>query len=191
MRRDALERLLPTMYQLAARPGSPLDAALWAMEDLHAPDEALLDDIDAVFDPYRCPDAFVPWLTRWVGLEWLVDEGDDAGPGWDDPADAFPPGLHRLRELVALGGTLAQWRGTEAGLALFLRAATGVEGWSITEPPDQPFHLVVEAPASAAPWAPVVRRIVEAVKPACSTAEVRFPGPAAEPEPEPAPEGAA
>jgi phage tail-like protein len=158
------------------------------MDDLHAPDEALLDGIEAVFDPYRCPDAFVPWLTRWVGLDWLVDDGDDAGPGWEDAADAFPPGLQRLREVVAIGGTLAQWRGTEAGLALFLRAATGVEGWAISEPADRPFHLVVTGPAAAAPWAAVVRRIVDATKPACSTAEVRLAEPESEPEPEPEPE---
>ena len=141
----ALERLLPTMYQLAARPGSPLDAALWAMEDLHAPDEALLDRVETVFDPYRCPDAFVPWLTRWVGLDWLVDEGDDAGPGWDDPADAFPPGLHRLRE----GGGHRRHPGPVAGHRgrprPVPRAATGVEGWTITEPADHPFHIVVTA----------------------------------------------
>ena len=34
MHRDAIERLLPTVYQLAARPGSPLDAALQIMADL-------------------------------------------------------------------------------------------------------------------------------------------------------------
>src|SRR5688500_4986443 len=118
MHRDAVERLLPTMFQLAARPGSPLDAALHVMADLHEPDEQLLAAIDAVFDPYRAPDAFVPWLTRWVGLEWLVadesiDASDDAG---SDLTDAFPPGLGRLRDVVGIGAELAQRRGTEAGL---------------------------------------------------------------------------
>ena len=190
MRRDALERLLPTMFQLAARPGSPLDAALLVMEDLHAPDEAILEHIEAVFDAYRCPDAFVPWLTRWVGLEWLVDDDDDGDgqPDWTDPADAFPPGLDRLRDVVALGGTLAQWRGTEAGMLLFLHAATGVEGFAVAEPAGRPFHLVVSAPEPAGRYAGVIRRIVDATKPACSTAEVVFPEP--DPAPEPEPEGA-
>ena len=67
MHRDAIQRLLPTVFQLSARPGSPLDAALHVMSDLHEPDERLLAAIEHVFDPYRTPDALVPWLTRWSG----------------------------------------------------------------------------------------------------------------------------
>lgn len=174
MQRGAIERLLPTMFQLAARPASPLDAALHVMADLHEPDEALLASIESPFDPYRCPDAFVPWLTRWVGLDWLVVDDDDDGPGWSEPADAFPPGLGRLRDIVAIGGALAQWRGTEVGLRLFLTAATGLEGFVVTEPADRPFHLVVAAPAEAEPHAAVLRRIIDATKPACTTAELTF-----------------
>lgn len=181
MQRDALERLLPTMFQLAARPGSPLDAALHVMADLHEPDEQLLESIESVFDPRRCPDAFVPWLTRWVGLDWLVADDDmDDEPGWSDPADAFPPGLGRLREIVAIGATLAQWRGTDVGLRLFLTTATGLDGFVVEEPGDRPFHLVVHAPADAEPHAAVLRRIVEATKPASTTAEVVFGPPAPE-----------
>lgn len=178
MQRDALERLLPTMYQLAARPGSPLDAALHVMADLHQPAEDHLAGLEAVFDPYRAPGPFVPWLTRWVGLDWLVSEEADAGEGsglaWSDPADAFPPGLGRLRDLVAAGAVLAQWRGTEAGLRLFLAAATGLTGFRVAEPPERPFHLVVTAPAGARPYEAVLRRIVQAVKPAYTTAELAW-----------------
>lgn len=198
MQRDALERLLPTMYQLAARPGSPLDAALHVMADLHRPAEAHLAELEAVFDPYRAPDAFVPWLSGWLGLDWLVSEEADGGEGsglaWSDPADAFPPGLGRLRDVVAAGAALAQWRGTEAGLRLFLTAATGIEGFHVAEPPERPFHLVVTAPAPARPHQAVVRRIVEAVKPASTTAELAWePAPDAEattpPEPPEPPAG--
>jgi phage tail-like protein len=188
MQRDAVERLLPTMFQLAARPGSPLDAALHVMADLHEPDEALLADIDAVFDPYRAPDEFVPWLTRWVGLEWLVaDESIDADAVRPDLTDAFPPGLGRLRDVVAAGSELAQRRGTEAGLRLFLSTATGLSGFVVTEPPDRPFHLVVTAPAEAEPYAAVLRRIVAATKPVYTTAELTFIRPfgAAEPAADP------
>jgi phage tail-like protein len=166
------------MFQLAARPGSPLDAALHVMADLHEPDEALLAQIESVFDPYRCPDEFVPWLTRWVGLDWLVVGDEDDEPAWSEPADAFPPGLDRLRDVVAIGGTLAQWRGTDAGLRLFLTAATGLHGFSVTEPEDRPFHLVVTAPTDAEPHAAVLRRIVAATKPAATTAELTFTPPA-------------
>jgi phage tail-like protein len=174
MQRDALERLLPTMFQLAARPGSPLDAALHVMADLHEPDEQLLAGIDAVFDPYRAPDAFVPWLTRWVGLEWLVADGSDDASARTDLTDAFPPGLGRLRDVVAAGAELAQRRGTDAGLRLFLGTATGLSGFVVTEPADRPFHLVVTAPAEAEPYAAVVRRIIDATKPAYTTAELAF-----------------
>jgi phage tail-like protein len=185
MQRDAVERLLPTMFQLAARPGSPLDAALHVMADLHEPDEELLAGIDAVFDPYRAPDAFVPWLTRWVGLDWLVaDEAVDADAATrSDLTDAFPPGLGRLRDVVAAGAELAQRRGTDAGLRLFLGTATGLSGFVVTEPVDRPFHLVVTAPAEAEPYAAVLRRIIDATKPAYTTAELTFIRPfgAAEP----------
>jgi phage tail-like protein len=185
MQRDALERLLPTMFQLAARPGTPLDAALHVMADLHEPDEELLAEIDAVFDPYRAPDAFVPWLTQWVGLDWLVADGStEAGTATRaDLTDAFPPGLGRLRDVVAGGSELAQRRGTEAGLRLFLATATGLSGFVVTEPVDRPFHLVVTAPAEAEPHAAVLRRIIDATKPASTTAELTFIRPfgAAEP----------
>jgi hypothetical protein len=184
VQRHAVERLLPTMFQLAARPGSPLDAALHVLADLHEPDEALLASVESIFDPYRTPDAFVPWLTRWVGLDWLVaDETDDPGapPGtpWRDPIDAHPPGLGHLRDVVAAGAELAQWRGTEVGMRLFLTAATGISGFAVSEPPGRPFHLEVTAPAEAAPYAALLRRIVNRTKPASTTAELIFaPAPA-------------
>ena len=175
MQRDAIERLLPTMFQLAARPGSPLDAALHVMSDLHEPDEALLASIESVFDPYRAPDAFVPWLTQWVGVDWLVvDDVEAPDRSWTDPSAAFPPGIGRLREVVAIGAALAQWRGTDVGLRLFLTAATGLGGYVVEEPKDRPFHLVVTAPIEAEPFAPVLRRIIEATKPAYTTAELQF-----------------
>ena len=105
-----------------------------------------------MFDPYRAPDAFVPWLTRWVGLDWLVaDDADDGRRRLDAiRADAFPPGLGRLRDVVAAGAALAQWRGTDVGLRLFLTAATGLGGFAVEpSPTDRPFHLVVTAPAEA------------------------------------------
>ena len=179
MHRDAIERLLPTVYQLSARPGTPLDAALHVMSELHEPDERLLAVIEQVFDPYRTPEAFVPWLTRWVGLDWLVADqpGDlDADPDGVDPS-TFTPGVGRLRDVVAAGYAMAQWRGTDVGLRLLLTAATGAAGFVIDEPAERPFHLVVRAPAEASPHAAVVRRIVERMKPAATTAEVGFADP--------------
>jgi hypothetical protein len=185
VRRDRIEQMLPTMYQLAARPGSPLDALLEVMADLHEPDERLLDQIETVFDPYRAPAAFVPWLTRWVGLEWLVaDEADDIDAG--DPDEIVPrefgPGIGRLRDVVAIGHVLAQWRGTDYGLLLFLVTATGIRGFRVDEPQDRPFHLVVVAPAEAEPHASLLRRIVDRTKPAATTAEIVYQPGVADPD---------
>ncbi len=184
MEPEVIERLLPTVYQLATRPGSPLDAALRVMSDLHAPDEALLASIEQVFDAYRAPEPFVFWLTKWLGIEWLVADAPDEvdGPDPEGVTPTFSPGIGRLRDVLAAGHALAQWRGTEIGLRLFLTAATGELGFTVTQPEDQPFHLVVHVPVAAVEHIAVVRRIVDHWKPAATTAEVVTPVPAPEPD---------
>lgn len=173
MHRDEIERLLPTMYQMSARPGSPLEALLEVMDDLHRPPEERLDDLDSVFDPYRAPDRFVPWLTKWLGLDWLVET--EWSPGrHPDPTTISSLGNGRLRDLVAIGHALAQWRGTEVALVLLLTTATGLDGFSVDEPADRPFHIVVTAPGSARPHEAVIRRSIQVMKPAAATAELVF-----------------
>ncbi|MFF0875734.1 phage tail protein [Micromonospora aurantiaca (nom. illeg.)] len=164
MRRAAIERLLPAAYQRAAGPGSVLGALLDVMEALHAPDEAVLADVDALFDPYRTPDGFVAYLTRWVAMDHVV-----AAPRADAP---LPLPVGRLRDLVAHGALLARWRGTPYGMRTALELATGVTGFVLDEPPERPFHLVVRVPPAAADRLALVTRIVEAEKPAAVTVEV-------------------
>ncbi|MEH0819806.1 phage tail protein [Micromonospora sp. CPCC 205714] len=181
MRRAAIERLLPTAYQRAAGPGSVLGALLDVMEALHAPDEAVLADVDALFGPYRAPDGFVAYLTRWVAMDHVL-----ASPRPDAPPE-LPVG--RLRDLVAHGAHLARWRGTPYGMRTALDLATGVTGFVLDEPVDRPFHLVVRVPPAAAGLLAVINRIVAAEKPAAVTAEVVLLGdadpadPPAHPEP--------
>ena len=164
MRRTAIERLLPAAYQRAAGPGSVLGALLDVMEALHAPDEAVLADVDALFGPYRTPDGFVAYLTRWVAMDHVVAASR---------ADAPPPlPRGRLRDLVAHGALLARWRGTPYGMRTALELATGVTGFVLDEPADRPFHLVVRVPPAAADRLALVGRIVEAEKPAAVTVEV-------------------
>lgn len=164
MRRAAIERLLPAAYQRAAGPGSVLGALLDVMEALHAPDEAVLADVDSLFAPYRTPDGFVAYLTRWVAMDHVV-----AAPR----ADAPPPlPLGRLRDLVAHGASLARWRGTPYGMRTALELATGVTGFGLDEPADRPFHVVVRVPPAAAGQLAVITRIVEAEKPAAVTVEI-------------------
>ena len=157
MRRQAIERLLPAVYQRTAGPGGVLGAVLDVMEQMHAPDEARLSTVDDLFAPYRTPDRFVAFLASWVALEPFV-------------APAVPVG--RLRDLVATGAELAQWRGTATGLIGMIETALGVSGVQVHEPPGRAFHFVVRVPASAAGHLDLVLRITEAVKPAATTYEV-------------------
>ena len=71
MRRTEIERLLPEVFRATIADGAPLAALLDTMASLHAPDEAVLDDLDGYFDPSRTDDRFVPLLSRWVDLERL------------------------------------------------------------------------------------------------------------------------
>ncbi|SCF13721.1 phage tail protein [Micromonospora chokoriensis] len=164
MRRSAIERLLPAAYQRACVPGSVLWTLLDVMEALHAPDEAILAEVDALFDPYRAPDAMVVRLTGWVAMDHVV-----ASPRPDTP---LPLPVGRLRDLVADAALLARWRGTPYGMRRALELATGMVGFAIDEPAEQPFHVVVRVPAAAAGQLAVITRIVEAEKPASATVEI-------------------
>jgi phage tail-like protein len=161
MRRAAIERLLPLAYQRAATDGSVLAAVLEVMESLHAPDEAILGGIDDLFTPYRSPDALVAFLARWVAMDHAVA-----------PGGATLPPAGRLRDLVAEGAALAQWRGTPDGLHRLLSIATGVAGISVEESADRPFHLIIRVPARAADQLGLIARLVRAEKPAATTCEV-------------------
>lgn len=160
MRREAIARLLPQVYQDAATRSGPLAALLDAMELMHAPSERCLAAVDDLFDPYRCPPELVPFLTRWVAV---ADR--------DELRSMLP--LGRLRDLVAQGAALAQRRGTAAGVRAAVEVAIGSSGVVIEEPPDRPFHIVVRLPASAAQQLELVQEIVELEKPAAVTYELR------------------
>jgi phage tail-like protein len=175
MRHQAIERLLPAAYQRADAPGSVLSALLDVMEAMHAPDEAVLDTVDDLFSAYRTLEPFVPFLARWLALDHLLPR---PRPGKADARLPIPVG--RLRDLVAEGAALAQWRGTPEGMRRTLEVATGATGFAIDEPPDRPYHFVVRVPPAAADQLAMIRRIVEAEKPAATTAEVPDPAPAAE-----------
>ena len=87
MRSLEIQRLLPGVFQRTLEPGRPLSALLDVMEALHAPSEAVLANLEALFNPYRTPDAFVPFLAQWVDVDLPVTTG-----------------LGCLRELVAEQG---------------------------------------------------------------------------------------
>lgn len=176
MKQSEIEALLPSVFRRTIHPGTPLLALLQEMEAQHEPAEDVLADLDAFFDPYRAPDRFVPLLARWVDLGRLLSESaDDLAV-----AASFPPGLGRLRELVAAAAYLSRWRGTARGLARFLETALGTQGVEIVEaPPDddgypRPFHLTIHVPPVNEPYRNLIERIIEIEKPAYVTYDLQF-----------------
>ena len=169
MKRDEIAALLPGIFQRTLGPENPMEALIGAMETLHAPVEAVLDHLDAICDPHRAPDGFVPFLATWVDLERIFaarEEGDNL----------VSTGLGRLRELIRAASYLSKWRGTREGLKRFLETATGVSGFVIEEPLTRPFHLRVIAPKSVEAHSALIERIVEVERPAYATWEVQFAG---------------
>lgn len=162
MKHDAIAALLPDAFVAADRPGTPLAAALDVMEALHAPDEALLDAAHLLFDPYRAPLKMLPLLASWVGFEWLLAVGGSA----EEVAAAFPGGTVRLRNLVAAAAGLSRSRGTARALLELAEIATGVTDLRFSSDPSRPFELTLHAPARAAPYEALLRRLVAEEKPA-------------------------
>ncbi len=172
MQRRAVDRMLPAVFRraLPASGDSPLDAVLDTMVELHRHPEAVLASLDDYLNPRKTPvDGMVPYLAGWLDLDFLfVGGGEKYSATSGSPLGS---GLGWLRELVAVGAELAQWRGTRRGLRLFLETATGVEGLEIDDS-SQPTHLRVTVPAAAAGLTALVERIVAAEKPVHLTHEV-------------------
>lgn len=163
--------LLPGVFRSSMRSGNLLSAFVDVMEEQHAPCERALDRIDEFFDPRRAPDAFVPFLARWVHFDHLYDDGGRRGRG--APAAAVAS-LGQLRELVASAAFLAKWRGTSVGMLRFLHTAIGFTGFRIDEPRGKPFHLRVTAPARAQPQEDLIHKVIRMAKPAHVSYELAF-----------------
>ncbi|MGK7872182.1 MAG: phage tail protein [Xenococcaceae cyanobacterium] len=174
MKRQEIERLLPEVFQRTILPGTPLWAILEAMEAMHTPVEASLEQLDTYFNPHRTPEDFLPFLARWLNLEWLFERSGVTNSPF------LSTGTEPLRELIALAAELSQWRGTAKGLILFLETATATSGFEIKEqvinPEGQiiPFHLQILAPAATQPHQALLERIIESEKPAYVTYELQF-----------------
>lgn len=164
--------VLPEVFQVATRTSPALAALLVAADDMQRPIRDLLDSVDLVIDPFRAPQALVPYMSTWVDLDWLTLADTDASA---PPGDGIP--LHRQRDLIAISAELSARRGTAGGIATFLRIATGTDGWAIRSAPDD-FRLIVVAPNEAKSQLDVVRRIVAGIKPAHLTHDVQLAEPA-------------
>jgi phage tail-like protein len=179
MNREEIAQLLPAVFQRTLKDGSPLAGLLQVMETLQVPSEAVLARLDAIFDPRRTSDQFVPYLAYWADLSRLFDEGLPSKHDLALGGLTISSGLGRLRELIANASYLSQWRGTKKGLLLFLQTATGVGNFEIAENVDllgQPrqFHISVRCPKECAQYSQLIERIVELEKPAYVTHEVSF-----------------
>jgi phage tail-like protein len=169
MKHSEIAYLLPGIFQRTLGPESPMDAMLCAMETLHAPVEEILDHLDSICSPHRTPEAFVPFLARWVDLERIFAPREEAD-------NVMSTGLGRLRELVRSAAYLSKWRGTKQGLQRFLETATGVSGFLIEEPEAQSFHLRIIAPKEVEVHRALIERIVNVERPVYATWEVWFGG---------------
>lgn len=163
MNRDDIESLLPAVIRRAIQPGSPLAALTQVMAELHDPVDAAAADLDRYFDPWRCPERFLPLLATWVDLPLPVTTG-----AW------------RLRVLIAASVGLHQVRGTRRALLALLEAATGLAGFEIDEAVRdptgriRPFVVAVRAPAAARLHAPMIERLIESERPAQVRCELAF-----------------
>ncbi|HEY6292469.1 MAG TPA: hypothetical protein VI455_13040 [Terriglobia bacterium] len=182
MKQNEIKHLLPGIFRRTLREGNPLSAIVEIMEALHAPSEEKLRGLDANFDPRRAPDAFVPFLARWVDLDRLFERPLEATQPRRSTPRMLPSGLGRLRELVASAAYVSQWRGTSKGLLLLLETATGMSGFEIEERVPgpggrpRPFHFQLRVPLEAASCRSLIERIVESEKPAYVTCEIEFGG---------------
>src|SRR5690349_11875385 len=98
MRQSEIALLLPVVFQRTVTEGSLLAALLAVMDDLHAPAEQTLAELDAYFDPRRTTEGGLLMLARWVDLDWLVATDTVDLRGTDS---ILPGGTGTLRELVA------------------------------------------------------------------------------------------
>ncbi|MDJ0356001.1 phage tail protein [Paenarthrobacter sp. PH39-S1] len=166
MTEDPLLRVLPEVFRVSASSSVPLRALTSVAGEMHRPVLEVLQGIDRVIDPFRAPEELIPYLSRWVDLDWLTlpDRESAAGPALGVPTS-------RQRDLIANAADLSARRGTLGGLQRFLRLATGVTGFQIEDEPGA-FHVRVRVPAAAADQLEIVRRIVRGIKPAHVTDEV-------------------
>jgi phage tail-like protein len=180
MHHAEIERLLPSVFQRANAPGSPLRALLEVMEALHAPAERVLEDLPLYLDPRSADERFLTMLAHWVDLDRVLPRRGFSDPprGWSSPATGLAPDA--LRELIAQAARLAKLRGTAAGLRAFLEIATGhgpfrlEENVAAADGSVVPFHVRVVAPERAREARALIERIVELEKPAYVTYEVVF-----------------
>ena len=109
-RRGYME-LLPAIYRRSDALGRNVVRDLcFLFAHMFGSVEDLLDEVHSFFDPYECPEGFLPWLASWTAM--VVD--------LDWPAT-------KKRAIIRRSVDLYRIRGTKRGLALGLKLFTGHE----------------------------------------------------------------
>ncbi len=153
MKRADIVGLLPDIYQISWQPddGNALDGLLHVMEDLHAPVEETLAQLERYLNAYDSPDRFLTFLAGWFylrGIALMQQRIYGETSGW-----AVEQGL--LRHLIAEAMSLIRWRGTCCGLIRLVSVATGLNGYSLCEAVPtgdggvQPFFIQLFIPEDA------------------------------------------
>ena len=109
--RESYIKWLPSIYQRADVTGRNfLRDLLWVVQHLFGEIEDRLDVIHTYFDPYECPEEFLPWLAGWTAM--VVEE--------DWP-------IAKKRRLIKKAIELYKIRGTVKGVKLFISLFTDHE----------------------------------------------------------------
>ncbi len=109
-RRGYME-LLPAIYRRSDAIGRNVVRDIcFVFEHMFGSIETILDDGHIYYDPYECPDEFIPWLAGWMAMTVDID--------W--PAE-------RKRALLKRAVDLYRIRGTARSLTLFLKLFLGAE----------------------------------------------------------------
>jgi len=151
-------RHLPAMYQEEEFFGR----FLMVFEDVLSPVEHVLHNIHLYFDPMMAPPGFLAWLATWVDL--VLDEN------WP---------IQKRRELIKAGVELYSWRGTKRGLGEYLKIYTGVEPeviehFDAEEDGLYRFSVIIRVPKPKALDETLVRRVINAEKPAHTTYDLKI-----------------
>lgn len=149
---------LPSIYQ----DNDFLRRFLRIPEEIVAPVEEVLAEIDRYFDPRMAPPSFLPWLATWIDL--ALDEN------WPE---------QRRRQLIHEGTELYRWRGTRRGMITYLRIYAGVEPEIVehrtaAEGGPYAFSVILRVADVNQVDEARIRAIIEAEKPAHTTYRLRI-----------------
>lgn len=103
-----LQYLPPVLWQESGTPPDFLERTLGIFQEVNDGLEKEIDDIPKIFDPWKTPSNYVPWLASWVALELDKD--------WTE---------QQSRTLIRYIVSLYRKRGTIQGLERYLRLYVG------------------------------------------------------------------